>query len=126
MTKPLALVYYVNLLPGTQMANRLFELGYRVQVVESARLGQLVDLAKKEMPLLLIAEISSQSAASCEAITALRADAATQHIPVLAYAVNPDKALHVTAKSTGATLLANSQGILDQLPQLLDQILLVE
>jgi CheY-like chemotaxis protein len=126
MTKPLAFVFYVNLLPGTQVANRLFEQGYRVQVVEAAELGRLVELARKETPLLLIAEISPKSNAALEAVAALRNDAGTRHIPVLAFAASPDKELRAAAKIAGATLLASSQGILDQLPQLLDQILLVE
>src|SRR5438445_9362650 len=33
MTTPLALVFYENLLPGSQLVNRLQDLGYRVQTI---------------------------------------------------------------------------------------------
>ena len=125
MTKPLALVCYSNLLPGSQIANRLYELGYRVQVVNPGSLEQIVEVAEKEKPILLLVEIAPGGHIS-SGITAMKANAATQHIPVLAYAAKPDKNLQTAAKKAGASLLANSQGILDQLPQLLDQILQVE
>ena len=125
MTKPLALVYYSNLLPGTQIANRLYELGYRVQIVDAAKLGQLVEIAEKDKPLLFLAEVGPQDG-SLTAIATLKACPATGHIPVLAYAATPDKNLQAVAKKSGASLLAKNQGILDQLPQLLDQILQVE
>lgn len=125
MTKPLGLVYYSNLLPGTQIANRLHELGYRVQTVDANGLVQLAQIAEKEKPLLLVAEMEPASAVSL-AVAALKACPATAHIPVLAYAGSPDKNLQESAKKSGASLLAKSQGILDQLPQLLDQVLQVE
>lgn len=125
MTKPLALIYYFNLLPGTQIANRLYELGYRVQVVESGALGQVVEIAAKETPLLFLTEAAPPDPV-CATISALKGNPATQHIPVLAYASKPDKSLQVATKTAGASLLANSQGLVDQLAQLLDQILMVE
>ena len=56
MSKPLALVYYSNLLPGSQLAGRLLDLGYRVQSLSSAVL--LPETCETEMPLVLIAEIA--------------------------------------------------------------------
>ena len=125
MIKPLALVCYSNLLPGSQIANRLYELGYRVQVVAPGSLDQIVEVAEKERPLLLLVEIAANGQIS-DGITAMKANAATQHIPVLAYASKPNKNLQAAAKKAGASLLADSQGILDQLPQLLDMVLQVE
>jgi DNA-binding NarL/FixJ family response regulator len=125
MTKPLALIYYSTLLPGSQLANRLYELGYRVQTLDAAGLDQLTELAEKETPICMVVEIARQSAA-CAAITRLKANAATAHIPVLAYAVDPDKALTAESQKAGASLLASSKAILDQIPQLLDAILQVE
>jgi len=125
MTKPLALIYYENLLPGSQLANRLHELGYRVQVVESAGLDQLTELSEKEKPILVVVEVSHQTSV-CPSISKLKKNTATAHIPVLAFAVDPDKALTAESKEAGASLLAGSKAILEQLPQLLDQILQVE
>ena len=33
MSEPLAILYYSNLMPGGQLANRLQDLGYRVQTM---------------------------------------------------------------------------------------------
>lgn len=125
MTKPLALICYNNLVPGSQLANRLHELGYRVQTVENSALGELPQVAEREKPILLVAEVSNQTGV-CAAIAALKANSATQHIPVLAFAADADKVLQATAKKSGASLLASNKALLDQLPQLLDQILQVE
>jgi len=54
MSKPLALVYYLNLLPGSQLANRLEDLGYRVQTLDSVAL--LPPACEREKPLVVIAE----------------------------------------------------------------------
>lgn len=105
--------------------NRLHELGYRVQVIESAGVDQLTELAEKEKPILVVAEISHQTSV-CSAISKLKKNAATAHIPTLAFTVDPDKALAAESKEAGASLLAGSEAILEQLPQLLDQILQVE
>ncbi len=125
MTKPLALIFYHNLVPGSQLANRLQELGYRVQIVENGALGELPLVAERERPILFVAEVLSQTPVYA-AIAALKAYAPTQHIPVLAFAADADKALQAAAKQAGASLLASNRALLDQLPQLLDQILQVE
>ena len=48
MSKPLALLYYTNLLPGSQLAGKLQDLGYRVQTVSSPTL--LPTACNDEMP----------------------------------------------------------------------------
>lgn len=125
MTKPLALIYYGTLLPGSQLANRLYELGYRVQTVDAAGLDQLTELAEKETPICILVEFARQSPAS-PAIARLKAHPPTAHIPVLAYAADPDKTLTAESQKAGVSLLASNKAILDQLPQLLDAILQVE
>jgi hypothetical protein len=56
MSKPLALVYYSNLLPGSQLPGRLHDLGYRVQSASDPAL--LPTTCASEMPLVLIAELA--------------------------------------------------------------------
>jgi CheY-like chemotaxis protein len=123
MSKPLALLYYSNLVPGSQLAGRLQDLGYRVQNVSSAAL--LPGACDSEMPLVVIAELAPPTDA-CAAIAQLRASPATQHIPVLGFARAHDAAVQAQAREAGVTLFAADAGIAEQLPQLLDRILQVE
>jgi DNA-binding response OmpR family regulator len=120
MSKPVALVHYTNLLPGSQVANRLIDLGYRVETLHD--LSKLRETAEREKPLVVIAEIS-QDASACAAITELRNNAATSHIPVLAFSANYTAALQRQTQEAGVTLLASSTVVLDQFPRLLDQAL---
>src|SRR5580698_6169919 len=83
MSKPLALVYYSNLMPGSQLAGRLQDLGYRVQSVSGAAL--LPAACESEMPLVVIAELAP-AADVCAAVAHMKANPATQHIPVLGFA----------------------------------------
>jgi CheY-like chemotaxis protein len=119
MRKPLALVCYSNLLPGSQLSNRLLDLGY---IVQTASANELDQTAQREMPMLVLAEVSRQ-ADVCGAISKLKANPNTQHIPVLAYS----EATELTqAREAGASLVASSSAILGQLPHLLDQVLAVD
>jgi CheY-like chemotaxis protein len=119
MSKPLALVCYANLLPGSQISNRLLDLGYSVQ---TAQAGELDSAAEREKPLLILAEVSQQTNV-CSAISKLKANPTTQHIPILAFSEATELA---EARQAGASLVASSNAILGQLPHLLEQILQVE
>jgi CheY-like chemotaxis protein len=123
MSKPLALLYYSNLLPGSQLAGRLQDLGYRVQSVNSPAL--LLSACEKEQPLVVVAEVAPADDL-CDAISRLRSNPATQHIPVLGFARATGGATPTQAREAGVTLLANDAGIAEQLPQLLERVLQVE
>ncbi len=123
MSKPLALVYYSNLLPGSQLCNRLQDLGYRVQSLET--LASLAPVCEREKPLVVIAELVP-AAEACAAITQLKHNPATQHVPVLAFSPVNDATTQAMAVQAGVALLAGNAAIAEQLPQLLDQILQVE
>jgi CheY-like chemotaxis protein len=123
MSKPLALVYYTNLLPGSQLAGRLQDLGYRVHSVSNPAL--LPAACETEMPLVVLAELAPPAEA-CAAITLLKSNPATRHIPVLGFSRTHDAAAQAQAQEAGVTLLAADAGIAEQLPQLLDRILQVE
>jgi CheY-like chemotaxis protein len=120
MSKPLALVYYSNLLPGSQLAGRLLDLGYRVQSINNA--DALPATCESQKPLVVVAEVAP-GAEVCAAIVRLKANPATQHIPVLGFLRSPTAEAQTQARAAGVSLLASDAGIAEQLPQLLDQIL---
>jgi CheY-like chemotaxis protein len=123
MSEPLALVYYSNLLPGTQLTNRLLDLGYRVQSLNSV--AALASACERDKPLVLIAEWSPPEEVAA-AVAQLKSNPATQHISVLAFALSPDDAAQARARQAGVSLLAGTAAIAEHLPQLLDQILRLE
>ncbi|HWD20915.1 MAG TPA: hypothetical protein VHB20_16735 [Verrucomicrobiae bacterium] len=123
MSDPLAVVYYSNLIPGSRLVARLQDMGYRVHTLPA--LTGLAAACEQEKPLLALIEISPE-ANGREQLRALRANPATQHIPVLAFANVHDKAFQAAAQEAGVSLLAASAAVLEQLPQLLDQALQVD
>ena len=124
MTQPLALILYEKLLPGSQLANRLRDLDYRVQVVAEG--ASLVVLAEQEKPLLVLADLASEHGDVCAVITELRNHPATAHLPVLAFAEQKRAELQAQAHAAGATMVASDEFILAQLPQLLEKVREVE
>jgi len=124
MTRPLALLVYERLLPGSQLVNRLQDLGYRVQT--SADLAALVGLAQREKPLVALIDLSFRNADVCEFIRALRTHSDTAHVPVIAFGDPKDRALQTAAHAAGATLVAGSDGILEQLATLIDRAIDVQ
>jgi CheY-like chemotaxis protein len=123
MTQPLALVFYEKLMPGSQLVNRLQDLNYRVQAVND--LASLQQCARNEGPLLVIADLAGGDEV-CRVIAALKADAATRHIPVIAFAGEPVAEWQAAAQKAGATLAVSEAAIVNYLPQLLNQALQVE
>lgn len=124
MTQPLALVLYEDLMPGSQLVNRLQDLHYRIVSVPNA--GELPNYARKEGPMLVFADLSSSGTDICAAIAHLKSDAATAHIPVIAFADEGAKELQSAGRQAGATLVVTDSAVLSHLPQLLEQALQVE
>jgi CheY-like chemotaxis protein len=124
MVKPLALVVYERLLPGSQLVNRLPDLGYRVQTLADG--SKLVEQAQSEKPLIIIIDLATPGADGCATIKALKATDATAHIPILALADPDDLGLQTQAQEAGASLVASGAAILAQLPELLQQALRVD
>jgi CheY-like chemotaxis protein len=124
MTKPLALVFYEALLPGSQLVNRLQDLGYRVLTHSQA--STLLAQVKETLPFLIVIDLASQEADLCAVIRDLRKGAETAHIPVLAFAKDGQEQLRGSAHAAGATLVAGDAAVLAHLPQLLEQVLEVE
>jgi response regulator RpfG family c-di-GMP phosphodiesterase len=85
MTKPLALLVYEELLPGTQLANRLTDLGYRVHTLAPAA-ANIAD-AEREGPLVVVLDLVSKTSDPCTLIRALKDNPGTAHLPVLAFGI---------------------------------------
>jgi len=121
MTQPLALVLYERLLPGTQLVNRLQDLGYRVLTVSG--IEPMMASAIKEKPMLVLADLVARRMQVTEAISRLRQDPATNHLPVIAFADEKEAALQSAARAAGATLVVSEAAILTHLDQFLEQAL---
>jgi Response regulator receiver domain. len=125
MTQPLALVLYEKLLPGTQVVNRLQDLNYRVQVIVDAE--RLVECAEQAKPMVVVTDLESSRNNVCAALTRLKQNAATQHLPVIAFSAGSAATeLGDAARAAGATLVVTDAAILNHLPQFLEQALQVE
>ena len=122
MTRPLAIVFYEKLMPGSQLVNRLQDLNYRVRVIND--LASLQQCARSEGPLLVIADLAGREEV-CGAIAALKADSTTNHIPVIAFANEKATELQAAAQKAGATLAVSETAMINYLPQLLNQALQV-
>jgi len=123
MTQPLALVFYEKLMPGSQLVNKLQDLNYRVQTVNDPALLQSVAL--RESPLVVIADLAGGDRVF-SAIAGLKADAATGHIPVMAFAAEGAAVVMEAAQKAGANLAVNENAIANHLPELLNQALQIE
>ena len=124
MTQPLALFLYEKLLPGGQLLNRLQDLGYRVQSISSPDL--LVEYAERETPLLVLVDVEPHQTEVCQAISRLKQNHTTSHIPVIAVSSGNNAAAQSAAREAGATLTVSDTAILAHLAQFLDQALQVE
>jgi CheY-like chemotaxis protein len=118
--QPFAIVFYEKLLPGSQLVNRLQDLNYRVQAVNDPAV--LLATVQKDMPMLLLADLTSR-ADIVKVITDLKADAATAHIPVIAFAEEKALAKLAAAQKAGAALAVSDTALTSYLPQLLNQAL---
>ncbi len=119
MTKPLALVVYQSLMPGSQLVNRLQDLGYRVQSLNDPK--ALVETAERERPIVALVDLDCNCTDLLPAITAVRKNGSTSHIPIVAFTKSVSDPLNDTAQNAGATLVASEAAILSQLPRLLDR-----
>ena len=124
MTRPLAIVFFEKLIPGSRLSGRLSDLGWRV--LEAKKAADLPDLVRRELPLVVVAELALRTGNLCPVVAELRRDAGTQHIPVLGYCHPDDEALSTAASKAGVNLVAAEAGVLDQLQQLLDHVLAVD
>ena len=121
MTQPLALVLYEKLLPGTQLVNRLQDIGYRVHPVTTAE--GVVACAEQVKPMLVLADLYCTRGSVVDTIAQLRKNTATTHLPVIAFADEKETALQEAARNAGATLVVNDAALLTHLQPFLEQAL---
>ena len=124
MTEPLALVSHKRLLPGTQLGQRLRDMGYRVRVLDGSE--GLAEVAARERALLVIVDLGGAEDAMCKAISQLVADEKTSHLPVIAIHKDKDAKSAQSARAAGAKVVVNELAILAHLDQFLEQALAVE
>jgi len=121
MTQPQALLLYEKLLPGSQLGNRLQDLGWRVQTVHDV--AALPQTAEEQKPLIVFADLLSTRGDICQGITSLRSHEPTKHIPVVAFTADQDQAVFDRAIAAGATLVVSDAAVLQHLSQFIDQAL---
>ena len=120
MTSPLAIVFHERLMPGSQLANRLRDLNYRVLTLDNP--AGLVATAQRETPLLLFIDLATPGDV-CGAIARLKSEPATNHLPVIAFAPDSEPALLDAAQKAGANFAVTETAVISHLPQLLEQAL---
>ena len=119
MTQPLALLLYEKLLPGTQLVNRLQDLGWRVQIIHDA--AALMRAAEEHKPVLVLTDLNSTASPVAQGINHLRNNKGTAHLPVIAFSA--EETLHKPALDAGANLVVSDTAILQHLNQFIDQAL---
>jgi len=124
VTAPLALLCYEEILPGSQLVNRLQDQGYRVQTI--ARASELAAVATGSGAMLLLLDLASQQRNACDAIRQVRNVAETAHLPIIAFADEAEVELQASAKAAGASLVTTDAAILIHLEQLIEQALRVD
>ena len=124
MTKPLALLLHEKPLPGSRLGPRLEELDYRV--VSLTEPAELPEKARTSMPMIVLADLTNRRGDVLAAVAAMRADTATAHVPVLAYAAREDEKQREAALKAGVTVLATDATILPHLEHFLTQALHIE
>ena len=120
MTEPLALVFYQNVIPGSQIVQRLDELSYRVHTVSDVPAFEAA--AHTEKPLIVIADLAPDPEAVCASVERLKKDPRTDHLPiivVLARECSPET--RGKAVEAGANLVVSAAAALHHLPILLNQ-----
>jgi CheY-like chemotaxis protein len=121
--QPLAIVFYERLMPGSQLVNRLQDLNYRVLAVNNPAL--LAATAKRETPLILFVDLEARGDIS-GAIEKIRAESATSHLPIIAFAPDSKTDLLAAAQQAGANLTASESALSGHLETLLEQALHVD
>jgi CheY-like chemotaxis protein len=121
VNEPLALLLCERGLVATQLAQRLEGLRYRMLVV--AKPAELGPRAEAEKPMVILADVDGFPEAALTALTTLRSNPATAHIPVISFAREVDDATQAALVARGATVVVTETAILGHLGQLLDRAL---
>jgi CheY-like chemotaxis protein len=116
MAEPLVLALVPDLMFASRIDGTLRQLGYRVTVVNDA--AALQAAARAEAPALVLVDLTARGVDPPAAIAALKTEAATRALPVVAFGPHLDEAARAAATAAGAdAVVANSKLALD-LPRL--------
>ena len=116
MAAPLVLALVPDLMFASRIDGTLRQLGYRVTVVKDA--AALHKAARGEGSALVLVDLAARGVDVAAAIAALKADAATRALPVVAFGPHLDEPAREAAAAAGAdAVVANSKLALD-LPRL--------
>jgi CheY-like chemotaxis protein len=97
-----------DLMFGTRIEGVLQRLGYEAELVGEA--GVLARRAREAAPALVLVDLAARGADVPAAIRALKADATTRAIPVVAFGPHLDAAALEAARAAGAdAVVANSK-----------------
>jgi CheY-like chemotaxis protein len=106
-------------MPGSQLVNKLQDLGYRTETLNNPK--SLVEHAEKSKPLLLLADLEPPSAKVSDALSRLKENSSTSHIPIIAFCA--DRAADLPNLAKAATLVVTDTAIVNHLPQFVQQAL---
>jgi hypothetical protein len=121
MIKALALLLHEKLIPGSQVGARLEELDYRVITIEDP--VRLAETARREMPMIIVADLTNHRGEVLAGIAETLADPATAHVPVVAYGIREDEKQRQLARDAGVKVLATEATIVAHLPHFLEHAL---
>jgi CheY-like chemotaxis protein len=121
MKRPLILLAYEKMIPGTQLVTRLEDLGYEVRTVGER--DKLVEEAERGKPMMMIVDLEPHSEEMSQEIGKVRANAPTMHLPIIALIDAKRKGAEEEARKAGATMVVYENVILQHLRQFLEQAL---
>lgn len=124
MTKPLALLLHERLLPGSRLAGRLEELGWRVATLADA--AALPGQAAAGRAMVVVADLGQRRGAVLDAVRALHAQPGTAHVPVVGYLPREEPAARAEAEAAGVCLVATDATVVLHLAQFLERALDIE
>jgi PleD family two-component response regulator len=121
VTEPLALLLSSRGLIATQLAERLEVLNYRMATIVNP--AELVSAAAKEQAMVVFADMEGRDEAIIAAVSNLRGNQGTEHIPVIGFKKELDEASQAELSGRGFAVAVNDQAILSHLSLLLQRAL---
>lgn len=122
VTQPLALLYFQKSLSGNQLVNRLQDLKYRVQTVNTP--AELAIQSRSHGVMLVVVDVEAAGQELLQILRNIREDETTRHLPVVAFAAS--KADLDSAQQAGSTMAVDTTALLTHLSVVLDQALRVD
>ncbi len=123
-TKPVVLVVFERLVPGSQLVQRLEKLDFDVKTIRDA--SEMLAAAKELKPLLLMVDLYSSIVDICSCIRQIKSDPATKHLPIIAFSQDIKPDWEKEAASAGARFVLPGQALLMHLEGIIDQALEIE